>query len=515
MGWGFKNVVNSVIDARDTVAEQAEEARRQAAALAAAVDEEARQKTAAAEAAIQKAAAEGAERARLEVAALAESIARKAAAEAERLRVIAAEADRLKSEISNAAKKAWKDTTTSIEKAGADAADAVTHVSETIKKEGKKLGGAASSVSKKLIKAAEKSANSVAKQAQRLEKQIKRREAELDHVARQHSKKIAATVRAAINRGQTSVNIELSRGAHFAKHRAEVLKQAVTHESATLFSLKNWRNWTENPAAVASQALSRGAKSINVEAKRASQYLKNQWWYGRLTAELEKLLIEKPVFHVCGASCPGTPVWYVNGILTTTKEALIAGHAISTQINRPVHLIHNPTFIEPPFQTGLDADGFGTDDLSECVYDRIWPVYVASRLYDIKESLLQSILDGGVRLQENPSTRQLAWVVAKSETPPSIITHSQGCIIARNAFLTASILSAEEKARSTAWVAAGIPLNNNEIWPKPRRTEVLDYSNDPVAKCVGLRGGGLKYSIPDHDFMVHYVDQLKDTFFHP
>jgi len=224
------------------------------------------------------------------------------------------------------------------------------------------------------------------------------------------------------------------------------------------------------------------------------------------TLDLPSQLMEEPRFLVCGVDRPGPEVWYVNGILTSCESAHDAGEMISKHLNRRVHLLHNATIVEPPFQTGLTIAGVRTEDLTESTYDRAWPAIVAGRI--LAESLSIKPQGSLTRLQGNPTTRQLTWVLYHSKRPVSLITHSQGCLIARNAFLAMALLGRESRVRhDVAWVAAGIPFHDQELSLRPDRTTILDFRNDPVPKWIGLRGGGLPINPSDH-WIQSYVKQL-------
>lgn len=281
-----------------------------------------------------------------------------------------------------------------------------------------------------------------------------------------------------------------------AKDPKLALKATISVESPQLFRVDRGATFTTSMS---------GKSGLGVESDGLLPRAPQQ--------DLQSQLLEKPIFVVCGADRPGPEVWYVNGILTSKASAIEAGELISRQLGRCVHVLHNPTVIEAPFQTGLQVAGFRTGDLSESTYDRLWPAIVAGRL------LVESFLDNSTacpeRLQGNPTTRQLAWVLYHSDAPVSLITHSQGCLIARNAFFSMGMLGKAAKVRDgVAWAAAGIPINDCEICPRPKRTTVLDYRGDPVPKVIGLRGGGLPFSPADH-FIQSYIDQLNNDLLFP
>lgn len=306
-------------------------------------------------------------------------------------------------------------------------------------------------------------------------------------------------------------SVQIHRVRKLSDQQLQTLSSAVSVETGRALNVQNWQQWVSQPDQEFLNAVGRGEKGIRVELGNAVDYLKGQWWYQRFQDHLLSQLLEKPEFIVCGEDRPGPEVWYVNGMLTEKARAVKVGEWISFQLNRRVHVLHNPTIVESPFQTGLVAEGFGNDDLSECVYDRIWPAVVVNKLRESEKLLVNAIALEGEKLQGNPTTRQLAWVMYHSDAPVSVVSHSQGCLITRNALFTMSLLSAEQKARkNVAWVAAGLPLNDAEIWPKPNKLSILQYHDDPVAKLCGLRGGGIELNAADHDFMEEYLDQLTD-----
>ncbi len=346
-------------------------------------------------------------------------------------------------------------------------------------------------------------------EAARLEEEIREEAARREEELRRAVEEVPDVTEVA-TKAAHSFSVEWDRTTDFAQSRAESLRAAVSAEANTALNVRNWERWIEEPDAVILSCLARSENSVHVEIGAGVDYLKNQWWYGKLQAHLLSLLIEPPTFDVCRDDLPGPAVWYVNGILTTREKAVKAGNAIAEKLGRRVHVLHNRTIAESPYDTGLEARGFEADDLSECLYDRCWPVIVVSRLDSIVESAIGAVMNSGEKLQGNPTTRQLAHVLYYSDEPVSLVTHSQGCLIARNAFFTMSLLSKEDVPRDkVAWVAAGLPLNDNEIWPRPEKTTILDYQDDPVSKLVGSRGGGFDYNAADHDFMEEYVEQLK------
>jgi hypothetical protein len=291
--------------------------------------------------------------------------------------------------------------------------------------------------------------------------------------------------------------------------------EAVVKRDAKNLSTKGVVRAVSNPGKTISDAGKRTGKAISDEAERAEEKLKGTWWYGQLAGELLLQFMERPRFILVGADRPGRPVIYVNGMATTEKQAREDAELISEKLGRPVNLLHNKSSIGDDFHTGLQADGFGSDDLSEVAYDKAWPVWVVNQLGSMSANLLGT-LTGARRLQGNPTTRQLAWAIYHSKEPVDIVSHSQGCLQVRNALYTMTLLSATKKARDVAWVLAGPPLNDNEILTGPGKKTMLDYANDPTPKIVGARGGGglEKSSVADHD-LGRFAAQLDPSMLWP
>lgn len=308
-----------------------------------------------------------------------------------------------------------------------------------------------------------------------------------------------------------AIEAESGRVKQFMGDRLNTASTSIRDEFGNI-TAENVGKWLSNPDVTVAQAFARGENSVRAEIGNGVDYLKSQWWYNQLQQGGLSLLMEKPTYIVLHPEFPGEPIWYVNGIATTQKEACLAARLLSESLGRPVRLIHNATCLEPPaFHTGLKADGFGTDDLSECVYDRAWPAYVVGKLKKLSTVELAKAVSGQAKLQENPTTRQLAWVIYHAEHKTSIVTHSQGCMIARNAYFTAALLGKELNVRNdVSWAAAGSPLNGNETWPLPDRFQNLVNKDDPCPKLIGLNGGGRIEVLDggDHNFIKHYINMV-------
>jgi len=263
---------------------------------------------------------------------------------------------------------------------------------------------------------------------------------------------------------------------------------------------KSGRQFVKAPGNTLVRAASRTGEAVKDWAGDMSNKIQSTWWYGQIKGELLRQFMEKPRYILVGGERPGSAVIYINGMATSKSKARAAAEEIAKQLNRPVKLLYNPT-------------SSPVGDLEECTEDRVWPVWVVGRLGRMTANVLPT-LTGSARLQHNQTTRMIAWELYHAKSPVSVIAHSQGNLIMRNALFTMTLLSAKDKARNAAWVLAGPPLNNNEILTKAGRQTILDYKNDPVAKAVGLRGGGIKYNGANHDF-VRFVPQLTNDMLWP
>ncbi|MCP4211156.1 MAG: hypothetical protein GY764_06715 [Halieaceae bacterium] len=178
----------------------------------------------------------------------------------------------------------------------------------------------------------------------------------------------------------------------------------------------------------------------------------------------------------------GDPVFYVNGMLTTYESAAGEAQALSRQLRRPVYLLYNPT-------RGAIID------LAEAALDRAW----AFSLNPIQRAV-----------QHNAVTRQLTHIIYHARVPISLVTHSQGCIIARNAILTANSFSGGKARLNVAWVATGLPLNDDEIYPMTGKLMKITNRRDPVAELVGisLKLDGFEFDMREHSFEGAYMSTV-------
>ena len=181
----------------------------------------------------------------------------------------------------------------------------------------------------------------------------------------------------------------------------------------------------------------------------------------------------------------GEPVYYVNGMDTPREKAEKEAIALATQISRPVRLIYNST------------NGFAAD-LTEAAYDRSWPFLVPVV---------------GQLVQANDTTRQAAHLIYHSKIRVSIVSHSQGCLIIRNALMMANAYTGGHAKNRVTWVATGLPLRDEEIYPKPDRFRTLANTDDTICQSIGLQLNPEKFTSQNagiaHDFIDAYVGQIR------
>jgi hypothetical protein len=187
-------------------------------------------------------------------------------------------------------------------------------------------------------------------------------------------------------------------------------------------------------------------------------------------------------------------VYYVNGMLTPKDSALAEAKALANRLVRTVGLIHNTSHNKQ-------------EDSMQSIYDRAWPIALRST----------ALIPNGRLSQTNKTTRQVTHLLRHSASNVSIVSHSQGCLIVRNALVTASrIRGYGDREKRVRWVATGTPLRNEEIHARVNRYTPLANRNDFVAQGLGLRlvtqEEDQKNRSSGHDFVHGYVDQIKPEF---
>lgn len=214
---------------------------------------------------------------------------------------------------------------------------------------------------------------------------------------------------------------------------------------------------------------------------------------------------------VTGSRYSGTPVYFVNGIWTAQDKATEAAEQLADHLSRPVYLIYNPSVLDAPgFRTGTPGI---TGDLWEAAYDRVWPLVVCTMEPD------QVVEARPGRVLVNSTSRRIAHIFYHASGPVSIVSHSQGCIIVRNACFALSILGKEKWVREKlAWVSAGTPLKRNEVWPTPDKYTSLVDKDDPVPRIMTFgEWGKIDISIVlfKHGFLRHYKSKIRPSMLWP
>ncbi|HTY22256.1 MAG TPA: hypothetical protein VMC85_03945 [Desulfomonilaceae bacterium] len=195
--------------------------------------------------------------------------------------------------------------------------------------------------------------------------------------------------------------------------------------------------------------------------------------------------MESPRPIQTGRGYSGKPVYYVNGIWTRKDRATAAAEALAKHLKRPVFLIHNISAV--PSGWLRPRVSFRRRDVLEAAYDTIWPLLICT----VPLGRLLAIGSGTIQL--NAATARLTHLFYNAAKPISVVSHSEGCIVVRNACFALFLLNREEWIREKlAWVTAGSPLNDNVVWPKPDKYTAL---NLPM---LSFR----------HSFVRHYLHKI-------
>ena len=116
-------------------------------------------------------------------------------------------------------------------------------------------------------------------------------------------------------------------------------------------------------------------------------------------------------------------------------------------------------------------------------------------------------------MQLNKTTKNLTQLLYKNDDPITVVTHSQGCLIMRNAMASLSLLSRQDALNKVNWVATGMPMSDNELdqnlIEKLNRFEKYIDNDDIVATWLSGSGGNDLNQIEDHSFIEEYVDDIK------
>jgi hypothetical protein len=210
---------------------------------------------------------------------------------------------------------------------------------------------------------------------------------------------------------------------------------------------------------------------------------------------------------------PQTPVknqaivYYINGMLTDPDTAKRGAQELANHLGRPVGLIYNTTTSD-------------FDDGAQAVYDKAWPLLLANAsmcgpiggvMNPIKVGL-NKVIPGIALGQANRTTRQVTHLLHHSKGDIAIVSHSQGCLIVRNALLTANRLGGGFNSKqSVRWVAAGTPLMDSELLVDLKKYKAKNNPDDVVAQVIGTRlikSADLKSKSVSHNFINSYARQI-------
>ena len=213
------------------------------------------------------------------------------------------------------------------------------------------------------------------------------------------------------------------------------------------------------------------------------------------------------------------PVYYVNGPWRTRAQAVEEANQLARQMKQPVWLLYNATIDDPehvnredylrllshllffglPVPENLvDATLEGADlvnvegldkkklaDVAEAQWDSRWYDWMSQaptvELAGRKEQVFPH--------QHNAATRQLASVLLEADGPLTVVTHSQGGLIFRNASLIASQLSDTEwSKRRITWRWIALPLAE-----KPQKVPLPGMVQMQLMYCANRSDGGLAF----------------------
>ncbi|NRA63771.1 MAG: hypothetical protein HRU19_04770 [Pseudobacteriovorax sp.] len=145
--------------------------------------------------------------------------------------------------------------------------------------------------------------------------------------------------------------------------------------------------------------------------------------------------------------------------------------------------------------------------------DGNWALDFSAEITAIRESLRYFI--NMLPYQHNSATKRLAYILYNSPRA-TIVSHSQGCVITRNAMFTMRALFGEhEKIRkNTYWLCVGSPLHSSEYvsdWiPSEGRFHRYSHPADPITSIVA-GGGNIKHGLnmSAHGFKEIYVERIQ------
>jgi hypothetical protein len=280
-------------------------------------------------------------------------------------------------------------------------------------------------------------------------------------------------------------------------------------------------NWEQiNPSKV-TDYIERRSSAIISKVEDIVNNLKKAWWYQKLQNFAMDLFMKQPSIIQIGTQYGGEPIYYVNGICTTKDRAKDAATDLSDRLQRPVFIIYNPT-------ENLVVD------VAEATYDRLWTYAILNLLEKLAEITINVFLGREPKLQQNETTREVSYLLYHAKSSISILSHSQGCLIVRNACFTLFLLGQESWVRSKlAWVAAAPPFNDMEVYPSANKHTTLRNAKDPVTQMLAVNSSlntvkqwtvatTLPYSAPiaqnvidieAHDLIKNYIPHITNDMF--
>lgn len=178
-----------------------------------------------------------------------------------------------------------------------------------------------------------------------------------------------------------------------------------------------------------------------------------------------------------GESYSGPPLVYVNGMSTDIFRAEVEAEDLAELYKRPVILFYHQ---------GEDAE----IDFAHFTLNRFKPFTTALAGYaeiDIpvgKNSLQARIVRNdhlvNVAQAYDSETKRLVKYLIDTKEPVSIISHSTGAAVVRNALLISNVF--HYRRHRTSWVATGMPLKAEEIYPEPVLYHAITNEADKIAR---------------------------------
>lgn len=207
----------------------------------------------------------------------------------------------------------------------------------------------------------------------------------------------------------------------------------------------------------------------------------------------------------------GQPVVYVNGLGTTVAQAREEALTLSRHLERPVRLFYYPS------QTPeLDFAQATVDRLQP--FQKLYEGRIVLRTYDEKQKrphvndLRQNDGIAPILRSYSKITAQLAsYLIKQGKEPVSIVSHSTGAVLVRNALLVSNVFL--YRRLNTSWVATGFPLKREEIYPEPFKFRIITEDDDDIAKQLSNMEFdsttlGNKLARERHDFFFAYLPSI-------